>query len=1622
MSIYKPCVGDQVPHQKQKEALLDEITKLVQRNFNPKHKENIKSFIKQFYRHPSYEEIRKLPTERIASGLSEMWEYIQDRKAGEPKMKVYYWRPDFKTHLSERIVINIVNDDMSFLVDSLIEMLARFELTPRRIIHPVLKLHRDEKGHLDQILEHKGGPEEGTFESVIHCEIVEGATPDLVKDIERELAIVLRDVLLATSDWQEMRQKIEVALADLLSPHSPRSQEQRTEVEKFLQWMKEDHFTFLGYAFYDLMPAKDPASLKSKCRETLGIMNAKEMQDLSYLFKGVKLDEKTLEYIYDPKTLLINKATQLSRVHRGVALDAIGIKRVDSDGNVTGLHLFLGLFTSIAYDSSARDIPLLRRKVDLVLKHAHLSPQWHDGKALIHILDSLPRDDLFQASVEELSHIGLSILHLQERHRVALFIRRDQFNRFLSCLVYVPRDRFDSELCDQIGLVLEEELNGHITVYKAQYGSLAFARVNYTIVANNGPQEPADTKKIEARLIDISRSWRDDLKAVLMDVYDELNAARLLKKYRGAFGKGYQERFKNLHVLHDIEEAEKTLATGEFGARLYIGEATPEHYVRLKIYNLEKPIPLSDILPILENLDLRVVTEIPFQVRPSGESRVVWIHDYELESRGGCPINLKESGEDFLKALIYIYHQEVEDDGFNRLILRAGLNWRQCNLLRAYSKYLRQLQLPFSREYIEQTLVKHETITNKIISFFEKKFNPEIAKTDKRLLTELYKLLDAIESPDEDRILRGYVNLIESTLRTNYFQKTKDNRFKPYLSLKFDCQKIREIPLPKPMYEIFIYSARMEAVHLRGGKVARGGIRWSDRFEDYRTEILSLMKAQMVKNTVIVPVGSKGGFIAKKLPEGGTREEIFAEGIQCYQTMIRGLLDITDNLVKGKIVPPKNVVRWDDDDTYLVVAADKGTATFSDIANEIAQKYQFWLDDAFASGGSAGYDHKKMGITARGAWESVKRHFYELGVDPARDSIAVLGVGDMAGDVFGNGMLYSDKIRLVAAFNHMHIFLDPNPNLEKSYAERKRLFELPRSTWADYKEKYISKGGGVFERKAKFIPLSPEIRQLLSTDRIEMTPNEIVSSLLKMNVDLIWFGGIGTFVKASHESHSDVGDRSNDAVRVNGRDLQARVIGEGANLGMTQQARIEYAQRGGRLNTDAIDNSGGVNCSDHEVNIKILLSQIMAKDELEFETRNKLLEKMTDEVAYLVLRDNFKLALSLSQIESQSPKLLDYQGKLMRTLETEGKLNRSLEFLPDEATLAENQALQKGLTRPELAVVQSYAKIYFYEKILNSSILEDFALEEDLVNYFPEPIRKAYRPAILQHPLRKEIIATLAVNEIVHTLGPDYTFSLMQRVHCEFETVLKAYLVTRGLFNLKVLRRDLDAIYPTLLPANFTKINLDLLEMTKRVTHWLLNHYTLTGPITQAVTSLKIGFDALVTNLDMILDPSSKASYEELKAAYENLGLPQAFARELAILKIATSSPDIIIISSNTGFQINQVAKLYYLAGERFYFNRLRERISSLHSNTSWHRIALSGLTEDLYSTQAELVSSILETAPSSKRSDIQDLYVKWTEGNHFDVQKVEQLLSEVQASATIDLSVLTVVVRTLRQFLTDIS
>jgi glutamate dehydrogenase len=1602
-----------------KDQFLDQLIPAVCNRIQASDYKTIDNFIRQFSINPTYEDLKKLPFERLVEGLAEMWEFIKYRSPGTPKIKVYYWKPDFVTPLSERIIINIINDDMPFLVDSIIELLHKHQLKARRIIHPVLKIKRDSQGSLTHIFSYQQKDiKEAAFESAIHCEIVENVSPELVPILERDIQVTLTHVRLATRDWKKMLIRTrEIIQGTRAAFQHAQEKEDFEETVHFLNWLKEDHFTYLGYGAFNFNTKEGTLLRHLKAQDCLGILLDESLQDLGKIFKGISFNKQTRQHLLGPHPLIINKASVISLVHRGVALDAIGIKKFNEKGEITGIDLFVGLFTSIAYDSSTRDIPLLRRKVERILEYAGLSPNWHDGKALSHILDSLPRDDLFQASIAELTGIGMAILNLQERPRLALFIRRDQFNRFLSCLVYVPRDRFDSQLCEQIGQTLSQELNGRLSDYKAQFGSLVLARVHYILYFEGKIDEEVDVNALEQKLVILSRSWLDDFRLSLQSYYGEYTGAKIYKEYKSAFSKGYQEHFKGTEVIEDIEVLRDIQNSGELEARLYEVDASSKSNkeLRLKVYHPKTAVPLSDILPILENLDLRIIKENFYSIRPTSIEDPLWIHDFKIESRSTHDsVSPLKMAERFLEAFYAAYKKVIEDDGFNRLVLRAGLTARQCLLLRVYSKYLRQLQFPFSRDYIEQTLLKYPSITSHIVTLFEQKFDPTIACENIAIRTKILEELEKVASPDEDKILRRYLNLVISSLRTNYYQRQEDGNFKPYISIKFDSHQIEEMPLPRPLYEIFVYSTHFEAIHLRGGKVARGGIRWSDRFEDFRTEILGLLKAQTVKNTVIVPVGSKGGFIVKSAQTHPSRDEITAEAIECYQDFMRGLLDITDNLNNGRLCKPSNVICYDGPDPYLVVAADKGTASFSDYANAISRQYKFWLDDAFASGGSAGYDHKKIAITARGAWESVKWHFLEEGIDISSTPFKVIGVGDMSGDVFGNGMLLSDQIKLIAAFNHQHIFIDPNPDPEISFQERQRLFELPRSTWKDYNPELISTGGGVFDRQSKFVSLSPEIQELLKIQAATLTPNELIKKLLTLEVDLLWFGGIGSFVKSSKESHSDVADRNNDLIRVNAKDLRCRVIGEGANLGVTQLGRIEFSQKGGRINTDAIDNSGGVDCSDHEVNIKILFSGLISRHELTFEERNLLLLEATSQVAELVLKNNYAQTRALSLLEAQGIKLLDEQIRLIRYLEWKGRLNRALEYLPDDNVLSDMQTTQKSLTRPELAVLMAYAKIDYYEEILSSPLLDDFALEKDLMGYFPLSFQNSYKEAILTHPLKREIIATLVVNDCVNYLGPSYPYEITHKIGCKIEDVFKAYLIVRNAFKLRELWQEIQSLEKDILPADQMKLILDTLMIVRRIVPWLLRHYRLNENILSTSSVLELGSESFLSNLDSCLDESHKKILEDNIFNYEKLNISSELAQRVAVLQIAASSPDIILIASRTHVPIPQVAKIYFDVGARFYLNTLRQRINQIKLVNSWQRMALNGCVEDLYTLQCDLVEEILKLAHPHDISS-SDAFAAWISSRQTTIKKIDDLSKEILSLSSLDLAAVSVILREYR-------
>ena len=1286
---------------------------------------------------------------------------------------------------------------------------------------------------------------------------------------------------------------------------------------------------------------------------------------------------------------------------------------------------FLGLYTSVVYRARPVEIPILRRRVARILTRSGLAPGCHDYKSLVDILESYPRDELFQVSEDELLEIAMAILHLGERKRVRLFVRRDAWERFLSCLVFVPREAYTTQTRLRIQEILQNAFGAVGADFTVQLSESALARVHFILRPAEGAFSDYDVHEIERRLAETVRSWTDDLREALVRDLGEERGVALFRTYADAFPPAYQGDFPARMAVPDIERMERIAHGDDVAMTLYRPLHDPRSDLAFKVVRSARPILLSDVLPHLENMGVKVVDERPYEITPAGRERC-WIYDFGLTHGGGDEVEAERLRTNFEDAFEQAWRGEAESDGFNRLVLGADLSWREIVVLRAYCKYLRQTNSTYSQGYMEEALLGHPEIASLLIRLFNARHDPA-AETAPReaeaaaLTDALERALDGVQSLDEDRILRSLLRLVLATLRTNYFQRDPSGEIKPYLSFKLDPGRIPDLPLPRPMFEIFVYSPRTEGVHLRAGKVARGGIRWSDRREDFRTEVLGLMKAQTVKNAVIVPVGAKGGFVVKRPPAGGDRAALQAEVVACYRTLMSGMLDLTDNLVGDRTVPPEDVVRYDEDDPYLVVAADKGTATFSDIANAISvEEYGFWLGDAFASGGATGYDHKEMGITARGAWESVKRHFRHLGTDVQTDDFTVVGIGDMSGDVFGNGMLLSGHIKLVGAFNHLHIFLDPDPDPEAGFKERERLFGLPRSSWSDYDQDLISEGGGVFPRTAKSIPLTPQVKELLGVEEDALTPQEVIRSLLKAEVDLLWNGGIGTYVKASEETHADVGDRSNDAVRVDAAELGCSVVGEGGNLGFTQKGRVEYALKGGRIFTDAIDNSAGVDCSDHEVNIKILLDAIVESGDMTEKQRNELLAEMTDEVAQLVLRDNYQQTQALSNAVAQAAPMVDVHARYIRALEHAGNLNRSLEFLPDEESLAERKSNDMGLTAPEFAVVLAYTKITLYRELLDSDVPEDPYLSSELERYFPTPLRERFSDRMKEHRLRREIIATSVANDMVNRCGTSFTFRLEEETGAPPAEIARAYTAAREIFGMRDLWVEIEALDTRVEVQTQTRMLLAGRRLVERATRWLLRNRRPPLEIAATVSYFSEGTADLGRHIpEFLLD----GAREELERAAEGLAeanVPPELARRVATLNTMSSALDIVDVADATDQPIETAAEAYFALGDRLRLHWLRHHVEALPRDNRWRALARAALRDDLYGQQAELTAEILRATPDDlpppERIDA------WVEGHRGPVERVLQILTDINASGAFDLATLSVALREIRNLITSSS
>ncbi|MFC3501009.1 NAD-glutamate dehydrogenase [Micromonospora krabiensis] len=1580
------------------------------------------TLVSRFWRFAPDEELIGFTAEEMLDAARAHRELAAQRVPGELKLRIH--EPDAEQHHS---VIEIVTDDMPFLVDSVTALLNSYHLDVHLLVHPLLVVRREPLGRLTEVaadVEPDDAIAGDLVESWMRIEI------DPVRDaaerdrLRRELQRVLTDVREAVEDWPKMRQRA-LAMADELAAartsdnRPPVPEKDITDSVELLRWLAQDHFTFLGYREYRLVEGgSDGPALEAVLGTGLGILRQDAPDARSLSSMTPEAHEKVLE----KRLLIITKANSRATVHRSAYLDYIGFKVFNEAGEVVGERRFLGLFSTAAYRTSVRELPVVRRKVAEVLDRSGLSMRSHSGKDLLQILETYPRDELFQIKTDDLYHAVIGVLRMAGRRQLRVFLRRDAYGRFISCLIYLPRDRFTTQNRLRMQDILLRELNGVGVDYTTRVTESMLARVHF--IVRTDPTKPpgdVDADLLAEELADATRLWDDDYRLVLERKLGDEQAKHLFARYADAFPEGYKDGHTPYEAMKDLAKLELLEEPGQLEMHLFrkqlaprAGARTPGDLdetldVRFKVYRYGEPMMLSAVLPVLHSLGVRVIDEHPYEVdRIDGR---IWLYDFGLHLPEGHQ-ELAEVRPHVENAFAAAWRGEAEVDGFNELVLRAGLTWRQVVVIRAYAKYLRQAGTVFSQDYMEQTFIAYPRIAELLVELFETRFAPGEADTEQRqrrsgeLVETIREQLDDVASLDQDRILRSYLTLIQATLRTSFYQRREDGRPKSYVALKLDPQAIPDLPAPRPKFEIFVYSPRFEGVHLRFGPVARGGLRWSDRREDFRTEVLGLVKAQMVKNTVIVPVGAKGGFVLKQKP--GDRDE----AVICYKQFVSALLDVTDNIVGGQIVPPVDVVRHDGDDPYMVVAADKGTATFSDIANEVSAAHNFWLGDAFASGGSAGYDHKKMGITARGAWESVKRHFRELGHDTQTEDFTVVGVGDMSGDVFGNGMLLSEHIRLVAAFDHRHIFLDPDPDAATSYAERKRLFDLPRSSWEDYNPELISAGGGVYSRTAKSIPVTPQVRAALGLDDAgdQISPQELMRAILSAPVDLFWNGGIGTYVKASSQTNAEVGDKSNDAIRVDGKNLRCRVVGEGGNLGFTQLGRIEYALTSGRIYTDFIDNAAGVDTSDHEVNIKILLNSAVGDGELTTAERDELLAGMTDEVAELVLRDNYDQARAINNAQAQAASLLPVHRRMINELERSGALDRSLEALPPDEELAVR--IESGLTAPEFAVLLAYVKIVLERDILAEGLADEEWTTDVLVNYFPTPMRERFADRMSRHRLRRDIVTTVLVNEAINRGGISFVFRVVEETAASAADVLRAYVVVREVFGLRELWDAVEALDNKVSPELQTSVYLDTRRLLDRAVRWLVTNRRSPIDVPSEIRRLRDGVARLLPGLENLFYGSEREAITAHIDSMTERGLPRELAEQATRLMYSFGLLDVVETATSSGRDVGEVASVYFVLSDLFRVDSLLSKISLLPREDRWQTLARMALRYDLYAALAALTAEVLGSTPDSLPP--QERVHQWEQSNATSIHRAQRAMGEFDESRA-DLAALSVLLRQIR-------
>jgi glutamate dehydrogenase len=1611
--------------------LLDRATELAmaRKGSGGPPSDEVGALIRAYYRYIGAEDLTERTDVDLYAALASQFRLADHRPQG--RANVHLFTPSHADNgwsAGGHSVLEIVTDDMSFLVDSVTMELARQQREIHLVIHPQFDVVRDITGVLESvhaITDESKPPADGAIrESWMHIEISRLAADEDTSEIEESLQKVLREVRDSVEDWDKMRAQAREIVEELTSSPPPLDTEQIDRGRAFLTWLADDHFAFLGYREYHLEREGDDEILRAVPGTGLGILRADQDQSKAFAklpgAAKAKAREKTL--------LVLSKANSRATVHRPAYLDYVGVKTFDENGEVKGERRFLGLLSSAAYTESITRIPLLREKAADVLARIGVEPRSHAGKSLMDTLETYPRDEIFHTPAEELAEVTQGVLQTVGRRQLRVFVRRETYGRYVSVLCYLPRDRYNTAVRERFSQILLDRFHGENVEFNVKMSESTTARVHFVVHPGLGAEIPdVDASELERMFTDASRSWRDDFVAATVTEYGEDRGSRLARRYADSFPEAYKEDFTATTAALDVGRLEAIETDPGIDLSLFSPLDAGRGEARLKVFRVGSRLSLSQVLPMLSSMGVEVIDERPYEL--DGLDRPTFVYEFGLKHAPGLPDHVRSLFQDAIRAVWDGYN---EIDGFNSLVLAAGLTWRQATVLRAYAKYMKQGNSPFAVDYIEAALRGNTDIARLLWQLFEARFDPgkngldaraeaRIARVDD-IEERIKRALDDVASLDHDRILRSYLTHIKATLRTNYFQSESSGSggtLHPYMSFKLEPSAIPDLPEPRPRFEIFVYSPRVEGVHLRFGAVARGGLRWSDRRDDFRTEVLGLVKAQMVKNTVIVPVGAKGGFFCKRLPDPSDREAWLAEGVACYRTFISGLLDITDNLVEGDSVPPMGVVRHDGDDSYLVVAADKGTATFSDIANGVAKDYGFWLGDAFASGGSVGYDHKAMGITARGAWVSVRRHFRERGIDCQAEDFTAVGIGDMSGDVFGNGMLCSEHTRLVAAFDHRDIFLDPTPDAATSYGERKRLFELPRSSWQDYDKTLISEGGGIFPRTLKAIRLTPQAKKALGIEAPvqSMTPAELMKAILQAPVDLLWNGGIGTYVKSESETDADAGDKANDAIRINGRDLRVQCVGEGGNLGLTQRGRIEYAERGGRINTDFIDNSAGVDTSDHEVNIKILLDRVVANGDLTEKQRNAVLVQMTDEVAALVLRDNYEQNLALANATANAPSLLHVHEDWMRQLEKRGVLNRELEGLPTTRQVRRMLERGDGLSTPELSVLLAWTKIVLAEELLASDLPDDPYCQVDLTAYFPLEIREGFVDQVAAHPLRREIIVTQVVNDLVNGAGMTFWPRLQGETSAGPAELTRANFVAREIFGSLAFRDEIASYDNNLEAAVQTRMRIDMRTLVERASRWLVTNRRPPLDSQGTVEFFRDRVAEVMTQLPTLLTGRELDAFEARRQLFVDSGqVPEELATRVAVLHPAYQLLYVIEIADREGLDPVEVARVHFQLGERLGLPMLVGKILALPRDDRWQTMARAALRDDVYAVHAQLTAQVLRSTEADDPAPAR--IAAWEEGDSTVVARSAATLEDICADESGDLARVSVGLRVVRGLL----